>query len=406
MKGWEVKTLGEICDFENGDRGKNYPSKSTFVQSGVPFINAGHLGLSGIDMKEMNFIPRQRFNLLTNGKIRTNDVLFCLRGSLGKFAPVNDVFEGAIASSLVIIRPGQQVLRDFILAYLGSSLCAGMIEKYRNGAAQPNLSAKNLADFEIPLPPLDEQRRIVAILDEAFAGLAVMRQHGEANLKNARALFDSHLNAIFSQRGEGWEVKALDTISDRITDGTHLSPDYVDQGVPMLDSKHIKGGFYIDNTTPEKFISLEADNVLSKRCKPQPGDILISSRGSIGKIAIVRPNQDFNIMGNMILVRPNSSIDRLFLAYQIKHQVGRLIEIAKGVAQKGLYLNQIRLFELSIPPLDVQTKIGGALQIFEAETTRLESLYRQKLAAIDELKQSILHRAFSGALSAKDALAA
>jgi len=94
--GWKMKKLGEVCLFENGDRGENYPSKSVQTTSGVPFINAGHLTDFGIDYQTLNFIPRERFDLLGNGKIRKNDILFCLRGSLGKFACVGELSEGAI----------------------------------------------------------------------------------------------------------------------------------------------------------------------------------------------------------------------------------------------------------------------------------------------------------------------
>jgi type I restriction enzyme S subunit len=152
-KGWEKKTLGEVCSFENGDRGENYPSKAVQTSSGVPFINAGHLAETGIDFSEMTYIPRERFNLLGNGKIRKNDILFCLRGSLGKFASVRTLNEGAIASSLVIVRTGGAILNDFLLAYLQSDLSAEMIRKFKNGTAQPNLSAASLKKFQIPLPP-------------------------------------------------------------------------------------------------------------------------------------------------------------------------------------------------------------------------------------------------------------
>jgi type I restriction enzyme, S subunit len=213
-KGWQTKTLGDLCSFENGDRGENYPSKSVQTASGVPFINAGHLSDSGIDFSDMNYIPRERFELLSNGKVNKNDILFCLRGSLGKFSSVGDLGEGAIASSLVIIRPTDAILNEFVLAYLRSDLCAEMIEKFRNGAAQPNLAATSLKKFSIPVPPLTEQQRIVGILEEAFAGIATAKANGEKNLQNASDIFESHLQSVFTHRGKGW-VKA--TIGDVCT---------------------------------------------------------------------------------------------------------------------------------------------------------------------------------------------
>lgn len=161
-----IVPLGDVCDFENGDRGKNYPGKQHRTESGVPFINAGHLSEDGIDFSAMDYISPKRFALLGNGKIRPSDILFCLRGSLGKFASVGGLEEGAIASSLVIMRPSKELRADYLLCYLASGLSARMIDKYKGGAAQPNLGAKDLRRFEIPLPPIDEQQDIAARLGE------------------------------------------------------------------------------------------------------------------------------------------------------------------------------------------------------------------------------------------------
>jgi type I restriction enzyme S subunit len=165
-EGWVEKQLRDFCSFENGDRGSNYPSKKARSATGIPFINAGHLTDDGIDLARMDYIPRERFDLLSNGKIRAGDILFCLRGSLGKFASVGDLDEGAIASSLVIVRPDETVLNDYLVAYFRSSLCASMINEFKNGTAQPNLSARSLGDFIAPLPPLPDQKLLVKELDD------------------------------------------------------------------------------------------------------------------------------------------------------------------------------------------------------------------------------------------------
>ncbi|MGB2580771.1 MAG: N-6 DNA methylase, partial [Minisyncoccia bacterium] len=158
---WEKVKLGEICIFENGDRGVNYPSKSNRVEIGIPFINAGHLTDDGIDTKNMDYISRERFDLLGGGKIQKGDILFCLRGSLGKYAKIESFSEGAIASSLVIIRPKIEVMADFLMTYFGSSAFEEMILESKNGVAQPNLAAGSVKNFEISLPPLEIQKQIV-----------------------------------------------------------------------------------------------------------------------------------------------------------------------------------------------------------------------------------------------------
>lgn len=163
---WQWARLSHLCELENGDRGKNYPSRRQLVSDGIPFINAGHLQSGEICMGSMNYIAEHRYNLLKSGKIRDGDILFCLRGSLGKSALVKNISRGAIASSLVIIRLIGDLNRQFVLNYLFSPLAAQMIDRFDNGTAQPNLSSADLGKFLFPVPPLKEQHRIVAKVDE------------------------------------------------------------------------------------------------------------------------------------------------------------------------------------------------------------------------------------------------
>lgn len=161
-------SLADICTFENGDRGKNYPSKSAFVAEGIPVVSAGNLGERYIEHKGLNYITPERYDLLKSGRVRIGDILFCLRGSLGKVAISKDIDKGVIASSLVIVRPKESVLAEYVYKYLKSSLCQQFISFYNNGAAQPNLSAKNLGKFMLPLPNIEEQKVIVDSIDEKY----------------------------------------------------------------------------------------------------------------------------------------------------------------------------------------------------------------------------------------------
>ncbi len=167
---WRWACLADIVEFINGDRSKNYPSKLHQVDSGIPFINAGHLNNGAIDCREMNYITEERFNLLRGGKVREGDILYCLRGSLGKAAIVSGLKRGAIASSLVILRSQlQKCIPAYLMRCLASPLGLRLIRKYDNGTAQPNLSATDVKKFVVPLPPLAEQKRIVARVDQLMA---------------------------------------------------------------------------------------------------------------------------------------------------------------------------------------------------------------------------------------------
>ncbi len=167
--GWEWVQLGDLCILENGDRSKNYPNKSLLVDSGVPFVNAGHLNDSRIKLDKITYVTEERFNLLRSGKFFSGDILYCLRGTLGKVALVEGFNKGAIASSLVIVRLFPSMNRYFFLRYFESPLSSLMVRRYDNGTAQPNLSAAHLRKFLVPLPPEEEQKRIVAKVDELMA---------------------------------------------------------------------------------------------------------------------------------------------------------------------------------------------------------------------------------------------
>lgn len=175
-KGWCLSPLGSISILINGDRGENYPSKSDFIQQGIPFVNAGHLQGRSISLGDMNYISTAKFDALGSGKIIKNDILFCLRGSLGKIGVANNLEQGAIASSLVIVRVNDQISNPYVFYFLEGPLGKLEVKKYDNGSAQPNLSSKNLAKFEIPLAPLLEQKRIADKLDATLARVDACRE--------------------------------------------------------------------------------------------------------------------------------------------------------------------------------------------------------------------------------------
>ena len=170
---WEWVRLSQIALVLNGDRGKNYPSKEKLVSSGIPFISALNLdGNTVINDANLLCVTEEQYNLLANGKLEKGDIVVCIRGSLGKHAKYP--FEkGAIASSLVILRAlcWDEALSDYIMMWLDSPAFFSEIRKYDNGTAQPNLAAKSLEQFFVPIPPISEQKRILEKLDKLGSSL-------------------------------------------------------------------------------------------------------------------------------------------------------------------------------------------------------------------------------------------
>lgn len=170
-KQWQWVRFGAVAEFINGDRGKNYPNKNEYVNEGVPWINTGHINPDGTLSKvEMNYISRHKFISLNSGKIQLGDLVYCLRGAtIGKTAIVDPYTEGAIASSLMIIRLRPCCFNRYVYYYCISPIGRSETLKFDNGTAQPNLSANSVKQYFFPLPPLAEQHRIVAKVDELMA---------------------------------------------------------------------------------------------------------------------------------------------------------------------------------------------------------------------------------------------
>ncbi|MBT5994526.1 MAG: restriction endonuclease subunit S, partial [Candidatus Marinimicrobia bacterium] len=169
-----------------------------FVSEGIPFVNAGHLDNGKVIIENLNYITQENYNLLSRGKFSIGDILFCLRGSLGKYAMIDSLERGAIASSLVIVRVTKELINNFLFYYFDSPICIKMIEEYAGGTAQPNLGAKDLAKFNISYPPLDEQKRTVAKLDALYSQTQSLESNYQQELDALDELKKSILQKAFS----------------------------------------------------------------------------------------------------------------------------------------------------------------------------------------------------------------
>ncbi len=290
-KGWEYKKLGEVATFINGDRGKNYPSAKDFVESGVPFINAGHLNNGIINYDKMNYITINKYNSLGSGKIIKNDILFCLRGSLGKYAIVAEDSMGAIASSLVIIRPFQNADNRFIAHFLSTAKIKEYIAKNNNGSSQPNLSAKSVASFIIPLPTLSTQLAIVSELDKINELIRLKKEQ----LKDFDNLAQSLFYEMFGdpvENEKGWKVKKLGAVSiypNKRIQVSELNPqDYV--GVENLQKN--RAGIVFSDKIPntDSAIAFSPNDILIGNIRPYLKKIWLADKsgGASGDVVIIR----------------------------------------------------------------------------------------------------------------------
>ena len=185
--------IGDVCKLINGDRGKNYPSGKDRVSSGIPFINAGHLDGRRVDFAEMDYVTQEKYDQMTQGKVQKDDILYCLRGSLGKHGIV-DFDDGLIASSLVIIRCNRdKILPLFLLAALETDAIEKQLQEANNGSSQPNLSAASVKAYRIPLPAIEKQAKFVRFFEQSDKSKFAAQSCSNLNFSGSLKRKGSHL---------------------------------------------------------------------------------------------------------------------------------------------------------------------------------------------------------------------
>jgi type I restriction enzyme S subunit len=271
------------------------------------------------------------------------------------------------------------------------------------GTAQKNLDVQVFRTLPLFVPEsLAEQQRIVGLLDEAFEGIATAKANAEKNLQNARALFESHLQSVFTQRGPGWVEKPLAELCDSsrvITYGVIKLGDETPNGVPCLRTSNVRW-LHIETDGMKRIspkLSAEYSRTILKG-----GEVLVNVRGTLGGVAVASPEMaGWNVSREVAVVPINSSrVNPAFLSYLIgsgtsQHWLGG---VKKGAAYIGINIEDLRLLPVNVPKMERQLEVVEHLDSLQEETQRLARLYEQKLAALEALKKSLLHQAFTGAL--------
>ena len=184
---WEQRKVGDHCDMFNGDRSSKYPNTQDMVSDGVPFINAGDLEDGHVNLVNCNRITREKYDDLGGAKLQLGDIVYCLRGTLGKNSYIDNFNEGTVASSLVALRP-KNIDGRYLFHVLNSDIEYKQRIVHDEGAAQPNLSAKSVSGFVIPIPDIDEQKKISKFLD-GLNNLITLHQRKLEKLKIIKKSF-------------------------------------------------------------------------------------------------------------------------------------------------------------------------------------------------------------------------
>lgn len=407
MKNWVEKKLDEVCELITC----GVAAKPQYVNDGIPFLSAKNVKEGQIIWSGYNCISEKTHKELTrNNKPLVGDILYTRVGSYGEAAVIEDDKEFSVFVSLTLIKVDKSVLNNYFLKhYLNSDFIKRLAKKSISGSGVGNLNVGTVRDFPILLPPLPEQQRIVASLDEVFAAINKAKSNAEQNLKNAKELFESYLQRVFENKGEDWEEKRLEEICVLISKGS--SPKW--QGIKYVDEPGVL--FVTSENVGENTLLLEQRkyveekfNISDKKSILKNGDVLTNIVGaSIGRTAIFDLDDIANINQAVCLIRCNKEVlFNEYLMYLLNSPFTKqhLHDNEVNSARANLSLGFFRSLSIPLPKLNEQKEVVNKAKAFHIETQKLETIYKIKINDLEELKKSVLQKAFSGELKTAKAL--
>lgn len=403
MSSLPIKKFGDVCHFVRGPFGGSL-KKSCFVEEGYAVYEQQHAIYDQFtDIRY--FVDEDKFNEMIRFELKAGDLIMSCSGTMGKVAIVpNDVQRGIINQALLKLTPSEELDVEFLRYYMSSPTFNEGLEKHTVGAAIKNVaSVKILKTLEIPIPPLEEQKQIVALLDKAFEAIDKAKANIEQNIINAKELFQSKLNEIFSQKGEGWEEKTfeeLGTLQTGTTPPTNDSSNYGDY-IPFVKPAH----FNTDGSI------IVGDSMLSKvglskgRLFEGASVLMVCIGATIGKTGFTTESVSANQQINALTPYKDYRSKFLYYGFISPYVQNQVMSIGVSAQATLPIINKTKWSKLKINVpvnLEDQLEYEVLLDKFRLETQQIIKSYRSKLNNLVELKKSILQKAFAGELTAKD----
>jgi type I restriction enzyme S subunit len=304
------------------------------------------------------------------------------------------------SSEFIVFRPTKALTNEWLYYYLSRDDFRRVGAQRMGGAVGHQRVSKDfIENYTIPLPPIDEQNRIVRLLDETLTKVAVASENAKNSRDQSRALFRSYLNRTFSKPGRGWVTTNIGT-HIRFIDYRGKTPKKTESGLRLITAKNVKMGFLQE--TPREFVSPNSYNGWMTRGIPRRGDVLFTTEAPLANVAQLDTDEKVVFAQRIIIMQTTpSTLDNTFLKYLLLSDPVQKRIHAKGTGAtvKGIKASLLRTVEISFPKsVDEQRTIVAKLDKLNSETQRLESIYQQKIEALKVLKRSLLHSAFTGEL--------
>lgn len=370
-QGWERKNLGDVFKLEYG---KGLDKKFRSEDGFYPIYGAN--GIKGRTNKYY---------------YDSETIIVGRKGSAGEITLTEEKFWPLDVTYFLTFDKNKYNLR-----FIYHLLRLLQLQKLAKGV-KPGINRNDVYNIQAEFPPLEEQKRIVSILNKSFAAIDKAKANAEQNLKNSKELFESYLQSVFENKGDDWEEKTFKELSSRIGDGLHGTPKYDSRG----DYFFINGNNLNDGVIEIKENTKRVgEKEYRKHLRPlTKNTVLISINGTLGKVAFY--NNEPVILGkSACYINFDDRVEKRYIKYLVQSPIffKNMTKESTGATIKNFSLKSMRGYKLAFPPMDIQKSIVKKLDKLSVETKKLESIYQNKIEDLEELKKSVLQKAFNGEL--------
>jgi type I restriction enzyme S subunit len=401
--GYSLVPLQDTATFS---RGLTYSKHDEVEVSDNVVLRATNINAvaSQLDLSDLRYIS-DKAAVPADKKVLKDSLLICTasgsKSHLGKVAYIDRDYGYAFGGFMGMITPKNILVPKFLYYQMISRKYKDYIQDLADGTNINNLKFNDLGKFKIVITSLAEQQRIVGVFDKAFAAISAAKDNAEKSIQIAHDFFDRYLESVFTRQDNGWKDRRLGDIFDIGSSKRIHEADWTRTGIPFYGGKEIVKLARYGTVVSNAYISEDKyREYASKFDMPKTGDILMTARGTIGVGYIVEAGHKFYYKdGNIILLRETAKTNPLYILYAFRSKrLTDQIANLTGTTVKHLPIEKAKRLVLAVPDFATQNKVVDKLRELEAKAQSLAEIHTKKLAAFDDLKQSILAKAFSGEL--------
>lgn len=397
---WKTVTLGEIIELQNG-----YAFKSSeYAEAGYFLMRITNVQQGFIQNNNPKYVTIPESSKLKQFILNEGDILMSLTGDVGRVGVLNESNLPAALNqrvARVVIKSIRDLNKNYIFNLLNSEIIRNQIESLGHGAAQLNVSTKDILSIKVQLPSIATQQKIVAKLDAIFAEIDTAKAAAEANAKNAEALFQSYVTEVFETEKYNFKLVKFGTTASFVRGpfgGSLKKSIFVEKGYAVYEQQH---AIYNQFSEIRYFID-ESKFEEMKRFELKSGDLIMSCSGTMGKIAIVPKNIEPGVINQALLkITPNTNVMGEYIARLLssKYFQDILTKLSGGAAIQNVpAVSVLKDIEVPIPSIKNQKLIVDIIDVLESNKSIIKNSYKSKSKELANLKQSILQQAFSGEL--------